>query len=90
MDDHPEREIVRRELDTGADEPAVQIAEAVAEIEGKNAAELPAMYDCVDGVLTHLFSDPPSPEAQMAVEFSYETYRITVGQSGDATFVKTE
>jgi len=47
------------------------------------------MYDCIDGMLDELFSNPPAPESQMEVEFSYETYRITVEQNGAAKFVKT-
>lgn len=90
MDKDPEREVIHRELDTETDEPATQVAEAVADIEGKYASELPTMYGCVDGMLDHLFSNPPAPEAQMHVEFDYGPYRITVTQTGDATLKKTE
>ncbi|ELY94156.1 hypothetical protein C483_03290 [Natrialba hulunbeirensis JCM 10989] len=89
MSDQTEREIVRRELDQSAANPAVQIAEIVAELENTEPTRLPTMYDCVDGMLDNLFSQPPSPEAQMAVEFSYKSYRITVEQDATATFVKT-
>jgi len=89
MSEQPEREIIHRELDTDGEKPAIQLAQAVAEIEEKDMTELPTMYNCVDGVLNHLFSNPPSPEAQMEIEFSYETYRISVEQNGTATFVKT-
>lgn len=52
--------------------------------------ELSTMYDCVDGILDDLFSDPPSPSAKMMIEFSYEGYRITVEQDGLVEFVRTE
>jgi hypothetical protein len=90
MSDHPDREQIHRELDTDAEEPATQVAEIIADIEDTDTTTLPTMYSCVDGVLDHLFSNPPAPEAQMKVEFSYEAYRITVEQGGDATFVRTE
>ncbi|MDF9744556.1 HalOD1 output domain-containing protein [Natrinema salsiterrestre] len=90
MSDHTEREIVHRKLDTDAENPIVPLINAIADIENKDTTELPAMYDCVDGMLDELFSNPPAPDSQMAVEFSYETYRITVEQGGNAKFVKTE
>lgn len=81
-------EIVHRELDTDREEPAVGIAEAVAELEGKQVDELPTTYDCIDGMISGLYSDPPAPEAQMTVKFTYSGYRITVEQSGAAEFVQ--
>lgn len=90
MTDHPAAEIVHRELDIASNSPAVEVAQAVADIEEKDSTELTTLYDCVDGMLDELFSTPPSPEAQMQVEFSYEGYRITIDQDGVAEFVKTE
>jgi len=89
MSDEPERSIVRRRLETDAGNPGPQIAQPVAEVDGREMVEMETTYGCVDGVLTHLFSDPPSPEAQMAVEFSYEGYRITVEQDGVVELVRT-
>lgn len=88
--EHPKNDIIHRELDTDRENPAVQIAETIAEIEEKEATNLANTYKCVDGVLTEIFSTPPSPEAQMQVEFSYEGYRITIEQNGSTKFVKTE
>ncbi|MFC7213714.1 HalOD1 output domain-containing protein [Saliphagus sp. GCM10025334] len=88
MTDQPEKGIIHRELETDAENPAIQVAEAVADIEGKDAIDLPNVYDCVDGVLNHIFSNPPAPDAQMQVEFSYESYRITIEQNGNTKFVK--
>lgn len=59
-------------------------------LERVDSTELPTIYDCVDGMLDELFSNPPAPEAQMEVTFSYHRYRITVEQNGNAKFVKTE
>lgn len=87
MTDPHDDEIVHRELDTNREEPAIEIAEVVAELEGTSVTELPATYDCIDGMLSELYSNPPKPEAQMKVEFTYSGYRITVEQSGVADFV---
>ncbi|MWV65441.1 hypothetical protein GRS48_11520 [Halorubrum sp. JWXQ-INN 858] len=80
-------EIVHRELDTDGEETAATIAEVVADLEGTPITELPTVYDCIDGMLSNLYSNPPAPEAQMTVEFTYSGYRITVEQSGTAKFV---
>ena len=90
MAKEPDEKIIRKELETDTDDPAVQVAESVAEIEEKETTDLAAMYECVDGVLDNIFSQPPDPTAQMQIEFSYETYRITIHQDGIAEFVKTE
>ena len=89
-DRDPESDIVYRELDTDAENPGIEVVAAVADIKGREMTELSTFHDCIDGVLDHLFSEPPSPEAQMQVIFNYEDYRIDVKQDGSATFVKTE
>lgn len=88
MTEPHDNEIVHRELNTDREEPAVAIAEVVAELEGKRADELTTIYDCIDGMISELYSNPPSSEAQMTVEFTYSGYRITVEQSGAAKFVQ--
>ncbi|MFC6823926.1 HalOD1 output domain-containing protein [Halopelagius fulvigenes] len=80
----------RRRLDTDAENPGVEVVKVVADLEGVHPTELTTAYDRVDGVLDHLFSNPPSPEARMRVQFRYEGYRITVEQNGNATFEKME
>lgn len=37
-----------------------------------------------------IFSNPPAPEAQIRITFSYEGYRVTVEQDGTAKFVAIE
>ena len=88
MGENNESKIIHRELDTEVDSPAVAVAEAVAEIEGKEADELATTYDCIDGTLDELFSTPPSQDAQLEVTFTYEGYRITVEQNRNAKFVR--
>lgn len=88
MAENNESEIIHRQLDPETDSPAVAVAEAVADIEGKEADELKTTYDCVDGTLDELFSTPPSPEAQIEITFTYEGYRITVEQDRSAKFVR--
>lgn len=87
MTDTHEDEIVHRELDTDRAEPAVAIAAVVADLKGTQADELTPTYDCIDGIISELYSNPPSPDAQMTVEFTYSGYRITVDQDGSAEFI---
>jgi hypothetical protein len=89
MGDELDEEIILRDIDTDAENPAVEVAKVIAEIEDKDVTDLPPMHGCIDGVLDNIFSDPPSDEAQMQVEFTFQTYRVTVGQTGQVQFVKT-
>lgn len=74
MKEEPDRQIIRRSVNIEGTNPGVQIAKSVAEIEQTDPTNLPAMYGCVDDVLDNIFSDPPDPEAQMQIEFSYTGY----------------
>ncbi|WP_252699653.1 HalOD1 output domain-containing protein [Natronosalvus vescus] len=80
-------EIVHWGLDADREEPAVAIAKVVADLTGTSLSELSPAYDYIDGILSGLYSNPPEPEAQITVEFTYCGYRITVEQSGAAEFV---
>lgn len=83
----PEGDVIEVRFDTDDADPSLSVAEAVAEIEGKDPTELSTIYGAIDHVIDHLFSDPPSRAADVEVSFSYEGYRITVHQDGNATFV---
>lgn len=90
MSDHRERNVVHRELETGSENAAVQVAEIVAELDDKQPQELATTYECLDHVIDNIFSNPPSPEADLQVTFSYEGYRVTVEQDGMARFAELE
>ena len=89
MTDGHSDEIIYREIDTDRDTPAVGVAEMVSELEGVPHQELTTMYEHLDHLLAELFSAPPVAEAQVEVEFTYEGYRITVGQDGNVSLIKT-
>lgn len=85
--------IVHRELFEGEqpdsdDEPEIDIAEIVAELEGKEATDISSLYDTIDHMVQHLYSNPPPIEAQAQLEFTFEGYRIELSQDGKATFMK--
>jgi len=88
FDNDDEMAAAHWEFDTHQPEPSVDVAQAVAELEGKESTDLSAVYDTIDHMIEALFSEPPAPEAQAVLEFSYEGYRITLNQDGYATFMK--
>ena len=90
MGNQQDDSIIHRTLDTEQSEPVVQVAEIIASLEGKDVDELTTTYEKLDHLLTNVFNEPPEPEAQVKVTFSYEGYRITVEQDGSAQFVKTK
>ena len=63
------------------------LLEIIAELEGKEIEDLPSLYTQVDHFVETLFKDPPSPESQMEITFSYAGYRITVTQGGSVKLV---
>lgn len=79
---------VHWEFDTEKEDPGVDVAEVIAELEGRESTDLSALYDTIDHMIGQLFAEPPSPEAQAVLQFSYEGYRITLNQDGRATFMK--
>ncbi|WP_170977293.1 HalOD1 output domain-containing protein [Halorussus salinisoli] len=88
-----EEVIVHRELFEGEqpdadDDPEIDIVRIVADLEGKEATEISSLYDTIDRVVEHLYSNPPPIEAQAELEFTFEGYRITLVQDGTATFMK--
>ena len=86
--DGDEMAAVHWEFDTDEESPSVDVAAVISELEERESTDLPAVYDTIDHLIEELFSDPPSPEAQAVLEFSYEGYRITLSQDGYATFMK--
>lgn len=86
-DDEAEMAATQWELDVDQDDPEVDVAEIVAELEDTDPADLRPTYDTIDSLIEQLFSDPPPPEAQAMIQFTYGDYRIDIQQSGHATFM---
>lgn len=85
--------IVHRKLFEGEDPgpndtPEIDVAKIVAELEGKEATDISALYDTIDHMVEHLYSSPPPINAQAQLEFTFEGYRIVLTQDGAATFMK--
>ena len=72
----------QRTFDTDQNQPTVDVTEAVGELKGVASDELSSLYDRIDHAVDDLFSDPPRASAEIEVTFSYEVFRITIGQDG--------
>jgi hypothetical protein len=87
-DHDDEMAAVHWEFDIDEEEPSVDVAEVIAELDDRSVSEGPSIYRTIDDMIEQLFSDPPAPEAQAVLQFSYEGYRITLNQDGHATFMR--
>jgi len=74
-------------FDKSAKEPSTELVTIVAELNGVEQDELDPLYSWTDGLINSLYSSPPPAEAQAVVEFTYEGYRITLYQDGQAVFM---
>jgi ATP-dependent DNA ligase len=76
------------EINTSDQEPGVDIAAIIAELDDRDLEDMPPVYDTLDHMIDTLFSDPPAPDAQAVLEFTYDGYRVNLNQDGHATFMK--
>ncbi|MDH5021580.1 HalOD1 output domain-containing protein [Halobacterium rubrum] len=88
MGDSKENRIVRRELDPDGPAPGEQVGEIVASLAEGDVENAPVADHQIDDVLSPVFSDPPAPDAQVEISFTYGPYRVTVEQNGRARFVE--
>ncbi|ELZ11109.1 hypothetical protein C479_07368 [Halovivax asiaticus JCM 14624] len=88
--DGAEPRTATREFDTDQIDPNVAVVSALAEIEDVPVEELTPLYGCIDHILEHLYSNPPADEADVQITFTYNGYRITVEQDGNARFEPVE
>lgn len=74
-------------FDEPEEDPTTELVTIVAELNGVAQDELNPLYSCADSLIDNLYSSPPPAEAQAKVEFTYEGYRITLYQDGQAVFM---
>ncbi|MFB6087690.1 MAG: HalOD1 output domain-containing protein [Haloarculaceae archaeon] len=79
---------VHRNFDPAEHDPVYYVVDTIAELERVSIEELPSTYDNIDGLVDRLYENPPRPETQATIEFSYAGYRVTLHQDGQATFLK--
>jgi len=83
-------EIFHADVNPSPVDGGVDLVQVVADLDDRDPTELESLYDRVDDLLTELFSDPPSPEAQVEMSFTYEGYRIDIDQTGHVRLIPIE
>ena len=78
---------MRREIAPDPETAEYDLLEILAEVEGCEIEDLPALYNEVEHVVETLFRTPPSVAAQMSISFSYAGYRITIDRNGTVQLV---
>jgi hypothetical protein len=88
--DHDDRadRIVYRRIEPDPADADYRLLRLIADVEGIDVTELPPIYDRIDHLVTKMYEDPPSAEAQAQLEFSYAGYRITLDQDGNVSLIK--
>lgn len=67
-------------------DPEPGILHTIAALKDVEPHDLDSLYDGIDSVVEKFFSDPPPEQARAELTFSFEGYRITLYQGGDAIF----
>ncbi|WP_136717621.1 HalOD1 output domain-containing protein [Halorientalis salina] len=86
--DSPDADIAHRRVSTDPDEADYEFLELVAELEGCDVTALPPMHPRIDDIVSEVFSDPPSADAQVEVQFSYFGYRVEMDQAGNVSLMR--
>ncbi|WP_276272160.1 HalOD1 output domain-containing protein [Haloarcula litorea] len=86
----PTKRIVEREVEPGEETPNYRVLETIADVEDVDETELPPLYPRIDHILDELFSEPPVPESQIEISFSYHGYRVRITQEGVVSLRKLE
>ena len=86
-DDRDDR-IVHRRIEPESGDADYRLLQLIAEVEGIDVTNLPPIYDRIDHLVTKMYENPPSPEAQAQLSFSYAGYRITLDQDGNVSLIK--
>jgi len=74
-------------FDEPTEGPVQELVTNVAQLKDVEHDELDPLYSWVDGLIDSMYSSPPPAEAQVKIEFTYEGYRITLYQDGQAVFM---
>jgi len=70
-----------------AEDPTTELVGVITELKGVEQDDLDPLYSWADSLIHNLYSSPPPAEAQAMVKFTYEGYRITLYQDGQAVFM---
>jgi hypothetical protein len=83
-----EERIYHRKIEPEPEDADYRLLRLIANVEGVDVTDLPPIYDRIDHLVGHMYQNPPSPDAQAQLEFSYYGYRITLDQDGNVSLMK--
>ncbi|RXK46409.1 HalOD1 output domain-containing protein [Halorientalis pallida] len=87
IDDRDDR-IVHGRIEPEPADADYRLLRLIADVEGLDVTDLPPIYDRIDHLVTKMYEDPPSSEAQAQLAFSYAGYRIRIDQDGNVSLMK--
>lgn len=85
-----EPQVIKTTIDTDPTTAEYAFLEVIAEVEGVEMDHLPSLYDQVDHLIERLFKQPPAPEAQVELSFSYAGHRVRLTQGGQLTVLNVK
>ena len=77
----------RTEIDPNPETAEYDLLEFIADTDGTPIEALPPLYTQIDHLVENLFKNPPAPNAQVEVVFSYAGYRVRITQEGTVRLV---
>ena len=80
--------ICHQTISTDPEDAGYEFLELVAELEGCDVTGLPPMHPRIDDIIAEVFSDPPSKNAQVEIQFSYYGYRVDLDQKGNVSLMR--
>lgn len=69
------------------DRPSTELVKEIADLKGVKHEQMDSLYSWADGLISSLYSSPPPAEAQGMIQFTYEGFRITLYQDGQAVIM---
>jgi hypothetical protein len=69
------------------EEPSIELINIIADIKDIQHEQMDPLYTWADGMIASLYSSPPPAEAQGIIQFTYEGFRITLYQDGQAVIM---
>jgi hypothetical protein len=86
--DDRDARIVHRRIEPEPEDADYRLLQLIADVEGIDVTDLPPIYGRIDHLVSNMYEDPPSAEAQAQLKFSYAGYRISLDQDGNVSLMK--
>ena len=85
-----DEDTARVRIEPNSESAEYELLAIVAELGDTDIESLPSFYEQAGHFVEMIFQNPPAPEAQMEISFSYAGYRIRITQLGQVTILKVK